>query len=132
MRGFTAEEKVKIRHHLGFLNVAASATFVLGVPQAVETQFIIERAMDLVLVPAEPEVRRHLGILDCIEDQMNADRELLAVNEVGEIKVRGTEMKELRVEYQYWRKSLANLLGVYPNPFDKRFESGGVNIPVHH
>ena len=96
MTGFTDQEKVKIRHHLGYLNVAASATFVLGSPAAVETQFIIESAMNLVLVAAEPEVRRQLTILDCIEEQMNCDRELLAVNEVGEIKIRGTEMKELR------------------------------------
>jgi capsule polysaccharide export protein KpsE/RkpR len=132
MTGFTDQEKVKIRHHLGYLNVAASATFVLGSPAAIETQFIIESAMNLVLVAAEPEVRRQLTILDCIEEQMNSDRELLAVNEVGEIKIRGTEMKELRVEYQFWRRALGNLLGCYPNPFDKRFDGPGINVTVNH
>lgn len=130
---FTDVQKVKIRHHLGYLNVAESQTFVLGAPAGIETSFIIEGAMNRVLVAAEPEVVRHLGILDNIECQMNDDRELLAVDKVDEIMVRKTEMKELRTEYLYWRLSLANLLGVYPNPFDKRYAGGtGINVPVSH
>ena len=130
----TAQEKVKVRHHLGFLNVAQVQTFVLGSPQAVETQFIIEGAMNLILQDAEPELRRHLQILDKIEEQLIDDQELLAVDAVDEIKVRGTELKELRKEYQYWRHSMANLLGCYPNPFDKRWTAvdGSLNVPVIH
>jgi len=129
---FTEEEKVMIRHHLGYLNVAAAYTFVLGSPAAIETQFIIEGAMNRVLVEAEGQVRRHIAILDTIEQQMNDDRELLAVNDVDEIKIRPTEMRELRNEYQYWRMSLSNLLGVYPNPFDRRFADSGINVGVKH
>lgn len=129
---FTAEEKVKIRHHLGYLNVQDAQTFVLGTPAAVETQFIIEGAMDRVLVAAESELRRHVAILDKIEEQLICDQELLAVDAIGEIKVRATEMKELRVEYQYWRQGLANLMGIYPNPFDKRYADSGINISVQH
>lgn len=131
---FTAEEKVSIRHHMGYLNVAASQTYVLGSPAALETQFIIEGAMDKVLMAAEPQVRRHMQILDKIEEQMIGDQEILAVDVVGEITLRKTEMPELRKEYKYWQASLANLLGVYPNPFDKRNDatSGGVNVPVNH
>jgi hypothetical protein len=128
---FTDEEKVKIRHHLGFLNVAQAEVFVLGVPAAVETQFLIEGAMNRVLVEAENQVRRHIGILDKIEAQMIDDQELLAVDGVDEIKIRPTEMKELRTEYQYWQRSMANLLGTYPNPFDRRFGSM-VNVGVSH
>ena len=128
----TEEEKVKIRHFLGYLNVSAAQTFVLGSPAAIETQFIIEGAMNRVLPQAEGEVRRHIVILDGCEEQMISDRELLAVNKVDEIDIRQTEMKELRTEYQYWRQSLANLLGVYPNPFDKRFSNNGINVGVTH
>lgn len=127
----TDEEKVKIRHHLGYLNVSAVQTFVLGSPAAVETQFIIEGAMTKVLDAALPEVRRHLVILDQIEAQMVEDHELLAVSQVGEIAVRPDEQQALDLRYQRWRQSLANLLGVYPNPFDKRYGSR-VNVPVSH
>lgn len=127
----TLEEKVKIRHHLGYLNVAASQTFVLGSPAAIETQFIIEGAMNRVLPEAESEVRRHLAILDKLEEQSIQDQELLAVDRVDEILVRKTEMKEITEQYQYWRLSLGNLLGCYPNQFDKRFYGvAGLNVRV--
>lgn len=134
---FTDQEKVKIRHHLGFLNVGAAQTFELGVPSAVETQFLIEGAMDKVMPAAEPEARRLIGILDTIECQMVGDLELLAVNKIGELEVRKEEQAQLRDNYKYWRAALANLLGTYPNPFDKRYGMGSdvgasINVPVHH
>ena len=129
--GFSPGEKVKIRHHLGYLNVTNAATFALGVPQAIETQFIIENAMNLVLPEAEVEARRHLSILDGIEEQQICDHELLAVTKVGEIDVRGDEQEALDKRYQHWRNALANIMGVIPNPFDKRFQ-GGINVSVRH
>jgi len=135
--GFTPSEKVKIRHHLGYLNVTNSATFVLGLPQAVETQFIIENAMNLVLPEAESEVRNHIAVLNNIEAQMSCDHELLAVTQVGEISIREDEQEALDKRYLRWRRGLGNLLGVYPNPFDRRYpgdSTGGqaVNVPVRH
>lgn len=127
----TNQEKVKIRHHMGYLNVSSAQTFVFGIPAAVQTQFSIEGAMNFVLLEAEPEVRRHLRILDAIEEQNVNDLELLAVMEVGEIKVNPQELKVLfRQEYRKWQGSLGNLLGVTPNPFDQRFKGTGVNVPV--
>lgn len=129
---FTPEEKVQIRRHLGYINVQEAYSFILGVPAAVETQFLIEGAMDRVLPQAEPEVRRHLEILATLEGQMITDLDTLVASSVGEIKIRPTEMKELRKEYQYWREGLANIIGCYPNPFDKRFFGGSVNVNVQH
>jgi hypothetical protein len=129
---FTAEEKVQIRRHLGYMNVQEAYTFVLGVPAGVETQFLIEGAMNRVLPQAEPECRRHLEILAKLEGQMIEDLDTLVADAVGDIKIRPTEMKELRREYQYWREGLANLLGIYPNPFDKRFFGAGLNVRVQH
>lgn len=126
----TDEEKVKIRHHLGFLNVGEAYTFVLGTPAAVETQFIIEGAMNRVLEKALPELRRILQVLNGLEEQMVADHELLAVNQIGEIKVRSDEQEALDARYGRWCGSLANMLGVYANPYDKR--GGGINVPVTH
>lgn len=133
---FDAQEKVKIRHHLGYLNVTNAATFALGIPQAVETQFIIENAMNLVLPEAEGEARRHINILNGIEELMICGHENLAINAIGEIKIREDEQEALDKRYHHWRNALANVLGVYPNPFDKRFYSatgaGGINVRVKH
>jgi len=131
----TDEEKVKARHHLGYLQVQQSSTFVLGIPAAVQTQFMIENAFDKILLSAEPEFRRHLTILDRLENQMIDDLELLAVDQVDEIKVRATEQKELWQQYDRWRHSLANILGIIPNPYDQRLNSagvGGINARVIH
>ncbi len=126
----TPEEKVQVRHHLGYLNVQESQTFVLGVPAGVQTQFIIEGAMNRVMEVALPQVRRHVGILDKIESQMIDDQELLAVQSVDEIVINPEEMKKLKAEYLYWRQGLANLLGVYPNPYDGRFAGRSMNVSV--
>lgn len=132
MSALNAQEKVKIRHHLGYLNVLESQTFVLGTPAAVETQFIIEGAMNKVLPEAVSEVRRHLQFLDTIEERM-MDLDLIQVTEIGELKINSTGKDRhdnaLLRKYKWWGQSLANLLGVYPNPFDKR-SSGGLNARV--
>ena len=125
----TEDEKVKIRHHLGYLNVAEAQTFVLGTPAAVETQFLVEGAMNRVKDSALVQVRRHIQILDTIEQQKVDDLELLAVNKVGEIDIRPDEQQALDGQYLRWQASLANLLGIYPNPWDKR-NAGGINVPV--
>lgn len=130
---FTDNEKVKIRAHLGYLGVAQSQTYVLGVPAALPSQFMIEGAMDRVLAAAEGIARRYIAILDTIEGQMVDDLELMAVTDLGSIKVNEKEMQKLRREYLHWRGALANLLGVSPNPYDQRFAGmvgGGVNVPV--
>lgn len=129
---FTDEEKVAIRRHLGYGNVGSAETFVLGIPAAIETAFVIEGAMNKVLPAAESEVRRHIAILNKIEGQLIDDLELLAVDRVDEIVIRGTEMRELRKEYQFWRDALANMLSIYPNAWDQRFANSGINVGVKH
>lgn len=130
----TEEEKVRVRHHLGFLNVVEAQTFVLGTPAGVETQFIIEGAMNRVKEEALPLLRRMLSYLDLTEEQMVTDQDVMVVDQIGEITVRKEQQKQLRQVYKYWQQSLANVLGVYPNPFDKRGMgvggAGGPNVPV--
>lgn len=139
MSSLSAQEKVKVRHHLGYLNVQEAQTFVLGTPASVETQFIIEGAMDRVLADAVIEVRRHIQILDSIEEQKVQNLELLQVKKLGEIEVNSTgddrEQKQLIKEYDRWVDSLANLFGVVRNPYDKRkgaMGTGGINVGVQH
>jgi hypothetical protein len=126
---FTDEDKVRIRHHMGYLNVSEVQTYSLGVPAAVETQYLIEGAMNRVLPEAEVHVFEVLSRLDAIECQMTGDLELLAVDEIGEIKVNRKEMNQLRREYRHWQWKLANALGVEPNKYDYRFRSS-LNLQV--
>lgn len=137
MSALNAAEKVKVRHHCGYLNVQAAQTFVLGTPAAVETQFIIEGAMDRVLEEAIPELRRHLNILDSSEEQMVMNQELLQITKIDTITINSTgehrEQRQLRQTYDYWVDSLCNLMGVVRNPYDKRlghFGNGGINARV--
>lgn len=126
----TDEQKVKVRHHLGYPNIAEVATFALGVPAQVETAFIIERCMNKLLPPSRPELERLLAICDQCEQQMVDDLELLAVESVGEITVNQDEQRKLVARYDYWVDSLANFLGVDRNPFDKRKNGSGRGINV--
>lgn len=131
--GFSDVEKTRIRHHLGYLNVAAVQTFVLGTPAGVETQFLVEGAMNKVLPEALVLARDLLAKCDAVEQQISENQELLAVTKVDEIDVREDEFEQLKKRYDYWRNGLANVLGIYANPFDKRFGAGGgLNIPVIH
>ncbi len=127
----TDDERVRIRHHLGFLNVSGAATFALGVPQAVEPMFAIERAFQLVLPTALGLVRLLLARCDATEAQRFDNQENLAVTSVCDIDLRADEQQALGKNYDYWRNALANALGVYANPFDKRDIGGsGLNVPV--
>lgn len=130
----TEEEKDKTRHHLGYLAVMDSQTFVLGVPAGVQTQFMVEGAFNRILPSAETRFRQLLRRLDGVEEQIERDMENVAVDEIGNIKLRKDEFKELIRRYQWWRNALANLMGIQPNPYDQRFSSwnggSGINVPV--
>ena|SRR3990167_6965767 len=126
----TQQERVRIRMHLGYLNVSAVSTFVLGTPAAVETQFIIEGAMDRVLLEAEGLVRELLGICDTVLAQKVEGLEAMQVDSIGDIAVRKNHQVQLDGEYDKWRGKLADALGVFVNPFEKWSGGGGINVPV--
>jgi hypothetical protein len=133
----TLEERMRVRKHMGYLGVEQSQTFSLGIPAAVQTQFVIEGAMNKLLPESFDEVRRLLGIMDGVEDQIIEDQELLVVTKVDEIDIRQDEFKQLVRQYTWWQATLGNMLGVTPNPFDQRFAmwgvgASGINASVHH
>lgn len=134
--GLTQGEKVKCRHHLGYLGVAEVATFALGVPANVQTSFMIEPAMDLLLVETEPLVRGFLEKLDAIDFQIFDDAETLVATKVGSIDLNQKEFEKLLERYDWLRGGLSNALGILPNPFDRRFYNpngggaGSINVPV--
>jgi uncharacterized protein YdcH (DUF465 family) len=122
---------------MGYLQVQEASTFVLGVPAATQTQFVIEGAFTKVLPSAEARFRRLLDLMDRVEDQIEDNTENVAVDRVDEIELRKDELTQLIKRYKYWQGSLSNLLGVPPNPFDARpmlgmgyNGGGGINISV--
>lgn len=128
----TLEERVRVRHHTGYLNVSDVQSFALGLPAAVQTQFIIEGSMDKVIPESLPLLRKLIGTLDQIETQMVDDLELLAVTSIGSINIQANEQKMLVKAYLHWRDALCNLLGCIANPYDARFMNAGVNASVSH
>jgi hypothetical protein len=126
----TEQEKVRTRDHMGYLNVVDVQTFVLGTPAAVETQFLIEGAMNKVLEHALPLFRQILAKCDLILEQKVDDLENLAVDELGDIKLRKDEQARLDDQYDYWVAKLENMLGVPRNPFDKTRMGRGINVAV--
>ena len=130
----TDQERVTARHHLGYLNVTDAQTFLLGVPAAVQTQFMIEGSLNRILPAAEPRFRDILSHLEGIEMQVVGDQETLVVKSLGEITINPDEFKQLIIQYKFWQGALANLLCCQPNPFDMRpwlgASNNGINVSV--
>ncbi len=131
--GFSKEEKARIRAHLGYGNYTAGSTFFLGTPAAVETAFLIEPAMDRVLPEAEGLVRSDLAELDDLVAQLKGTKENVEVDQIDELKLNALFERRWSERYDFFQGSLANHLGVPPNPFDKRrgtVQGGGVSVRV--
>lgn len=128
----TPDEKVRIRHHMGYPQVEQARTFFLGYPISVPTSTMIEGSLDKIQPGAEPLLRKLIARLDVIEEQMIDDLELLAVRKIDEIEINPDEHGSLIAQYKHWQLAMGNLVGVPPNPFDQRFMSGGggINAPV--
>lgn len=129
----TEEEKVMARHHLGYLGVQESATFILGVPAAVQTQFMIELSFHKVMPQAENLFKILLCRCTEVETEVYGGLDYASVLGFGTIQVNPDRLKELGKYYRLAQQGLANLLGIPPNAFDQRqwVTTGcGMNVPV--
>jgi len=126
------QDKVRARHHLGYLNVEQAQTFVLGIPSGVQTQFMIEGALNRLLPQALPKFLEMLERLDCVECELFGGIDLASITSISDIVIRPERRKELSGYYQVARQGLANLLGIIPNPYDQRDWVGGdvINVSV--
>lgn len=124
---------------MGYLNVESAATFVLGVPAAMQTTFMIEGAMNRVLQTPQAVVmfRQFLARCEEVENYVFCNFDLSDVESIGTgeaVKINRKRLKELAEHYLIAQESLANFLGIVPNPFDQRGwlmkGRGGVNVPV--
>jgi hypothetical protein len=129
------EEKVSVRHHLGFPNCVMIETFILGVPSAREPLFMLEGAMDSINPAAEPRVRRAIARLDRTDERIEEASDAVEVASADEVEFRENALEILRKYYARWQGELCNLLGIpCPNPYDAReyLAPAGLNITVRH
>jgi hypothetical protein len=127
----TEEQRALIRHHMGYLNIFSGTALGLGIPIAIQPLFVLERAMDELLPEALPLALRYLARCEATEAQMFENQDSLVAERVGNIGLSGKVMMRLRIQYQYWRGSLAGIFAVRPNPFDMRMQMADrANIPV--
>lgn len=124
-------EKVKVRHHLSFLNVTDAYTLAFGAPTAIQPQFWVEGAMLRVRVEALGLVRDLIGRCDAVEAQMFENTENQAVESIGNITINKDEFEQLETgPLRYWQDKLANALGIIKNPYAPNSTAGGINVPV--
>lgn len=142
----TEQEKERCRYHLGYLGTSfggetAAASMAFGVPQPIQTVFLMEEAIQNLLTNphAVERVRSILCTLDQLEDKLRNAACQLAVESVGDLKLRSSKAGEtypdlLEREYVRWANRLADVLGVPLYPFAKRFKnSTGIrSVPVRN
>ncbi len=131
----TDDEIVKARHHMGYPNVSAVATYSLGIPAAMQTTFMIEGALVRVLFSAEKKFRELLDKLDRAECKVEEVLDAVVLSKAEDVEYNQDALKKVATVYKLWQQSMANMLGIVPNPFDQREwlglgEGGGVNVPV--
>lgn len=128
------EDKVRARHHLGYLDVEAAQTFALGIPAAVQTQFMIEGALNRLLPQAVPKFLELLERLDCVECEVFGGIDLASIDEIAEVKISDKRLEKLARYYKLAQQSLSNLLGIVPNPWDQRewLQGDCINVSVSH
>jgi len=127
-------EKERVRYHLGYIEVQPAASIQLGIPRPIQTVFLVEQAMNNVIGAAEDRVRRILGVMDGIEDQLVDAQPRLAAEKLDELTIRKDETDALDREYVRWGSRLADILGVPIYPYSARYRnvmgSGAGSIPV--
>jgi hypothetical protein len=114
----TATEKLKIRAHLDFPVIDGRTALALGMPVNTQTSFQVDSAVERVLPPAVPLVRRYLNMCECAEAEIAKHMKTgLTVASVTGAQLRpGDKLRELQGLYGDWQRKLAVVLGVDLNP----------------
>lgn len=127
-------ERMRAKHHLGYINATAAQAFSFGIIAQLEVQSQCEAALDNLLPVALPKFQQLLCALDKIECTVFGTTDLAQIESVAEIKVNREMLKELRERYRLAQESLANMIGTIPNVWDQRswlmVGGGGINVPV--
>ena len=113
------------------METSFAASLQLGIPRPVQTMFLLEDAMSLLVNDfALAKMRYYLGVVANIEKKLADSVNKLEVEKVGNITMRGAKRGEtgpdlLEREYIRWVKRIADMLGVPPYPYSSKFQSAG-------
>lgn len=131
MTALSETDKERVRYHLGYLNTSFAASLTLGIPRPVQTLFLVEDAMALLIPQTVPRVLCILDTMDVIERKLVGALEQLGVKRLAEIELhplsdRGLlSTDSLEAEYVRWGNRLADILGVPHYPFSARYRRRG-------
>lgn len=128
MASLSLQERERVRYHLGYLNTSFAGSIQFGLPRPIQTLFIVEDAMTLLVDEfAVERVRRMLQILDGIECRLVAAQDRLAAAKLDEITLERQQLQEpdlLEKEYYRWGGRLADHLGVPFYAYSNRYKHG--------
>lgn len=131
---FTDDEKAEILRFLGYPDWQSMASSIqLGYPAASQPMFLVVDAFHRLSPSARALVRRDVGELRCIEDQMSAARDRMRATKLEGISLNPNETRQLRQELEYWTVRLEDDFGVKRNPtasFSGGGMPGGINAKV--
>ncbi len=113
---FSQDEKASMLHHLGYPQVNAVSMIALGMPAAGEPLYLILNALSKVRASAAARIRRTLGVLEGLEAARVSAIQRLKASEVEGIVLNPDELQKLGNEQEFWRRRLADDLGVPVNP----------------
>ncbi len=116
-------DKERARYHLGYMEVVVASSFAFAIPQATELQFMFESAITRVRPEAEFRVRAILDKLDEIECRLFRSSEELFAKRAGDLEPNLSQPDDVERELVRWACQLAQMLGVTPYPFSRRFSS---------
>jgi len=134
----SAEEKVRVRYHLGYPALSAGPSLSLGVPIDTPLMNLLQRAFDLILPEAEPMVRKVLSRCDELDDEIPASAVRLRAIKAEGVELNPNEPHALETEYMRQVARLSDLLHAPIYPFSERFQampskrSHTGMIPVRH
>ena len=137
MDALTDAEKSKCRYHLGYMASGTAASFQLGIPRPVQTVFLLESAMSLLVEDnAVARARQILCVLDATDARIMGAQQTLAAEQLGKLTLhplrnRGVLFTDsLEREYVRWAKRLADILGCPIYPYSDRFRRHGPGSKV--
>lgn len=130
---FTDEETADVMRFLGYPNwQAMSQSIQLGYPAATQPMFLVMDSLPRLAASSRPAVRETLCQLRSTDAQIGTARGRMKTIRVGDVAMNVSEARQLREEYVYWQKKLADLLGVFVNPHSALAGGmpGGINSRV--
>ena len=126
---FTLSEKARIRYHMGYAGTAMAPSLSAGVPIPLQTMFLLESALNMVLPDAEEIVRVLVSRLDQTDEAIFQCQIRMQAESVDGIKLRANEADSLEREYLRQAARLSDVLHVPLYPFSARFANINSLVP---